>query len=56
MKSRLRQRQQDSKVARKRAAMDRPGGRSNYARKRTFLRTNGGWGKDYPNKPWRSSR
>ncbi len=29
-------------------------GNSNYAKKKAFLRKNGGYGIDYPNKPWKS--
>ena len=51
------------KQARKRAGMDRPKKRSNYARKVAFLTSHSElidgervvpWGSDYPGKPWRS--
>ena len=28
-------------------------GNSNYARKKAFLKTHGGYGFDYPEKPWK---
>lgn len=31
----------------------RPGGQSKYGRKEAFLLANGGWGFEYPNKPWK---
>lgn len=53
-----------AKRARKRAAMERPGRSSNYARKSTFLNTHSfvdaagnrivPWGSDFPHKPWKS--
>ena len=46
----------ERKRARKRGAMDRPEGNSNYARKRAFLITHGGCGSDYPDKPLKSIR
>lgn len=33
--------------------MATPGQKSNYAKKRTFLIKHGGFGFDYPDKPWK---
>lgn len=51
--SERRKKQQAEKKARKAAAMRTPGFKSKYARKVAFLKSNGGWGFDYPSpKPW----
>ncbi len=38
---------------RKERGMQRPGAKSMYARKRAYLTRYGGWGFDYPTKPWK---
>lgn len=44
----------EMKKVRKEAAMLRPGGKSNYARKYAYLVAHGGWGFDYAEpKPWK---
>lgn len=39
--------------AQKKTSMFRPGGQSHYARKRAFLNREGGWGWQWPGKPWK---
>ena len=53
MKSQKRQKQFAQKRATKENRMKKPGYKSNYAKKRLFLISNGGWGFDYPDKPWK---
>ena len=53
MPSRQRQRAIEAKRQRKADAQNRPKHRSNYARKRTYLNREGGWGSDYSLKPWK---
>jgi len=42
-----------AKKAGKESRMGRPGAKSNYAKKKSFLRTAGGFGFGYPDKPWK---
>lgn len=43
------------KKASKEMGMKNPGGESKYAKKKKWLARNGGFGFNYPDKPWRSS-
>lgn len=40
--------------AEREAGMLRAGGSSNYAKKKRWLHRHGGWGFEYPVKPWRA--
>lgn len=51
-KNRIKQMQ--DKRNRKQREMDKPGGNSNYARKKNYLAREGGWGFEYAEpKPWK---
>lgn len=51
-KNRVKQKQ--IKANRKKASMNKPGGNSNYARKKSYLASNGGFGFEYAEpKPWK---
>ena len=52
-KSKRRQAMFARKRVQKEQRMKKPGARSPYAKKKDFLRNNGGWGFDYPSKPWK---
>ena len=53
-KGKSRQQMFAAKKAAKESKMSRPGAKSNYAKKRSFLRRAGGFGFDYPTpKPWK---
>lgn len=55
MKSNKRQNQKNSKRQRKAISMQKSGGQSQYARKKAYLNSHGGWGFDYDEpKPWKS--
>jgi hypothetical protein len=56
MKRRTAKRQAHEKIKlQKMAGMKRPGGQSNYGRKKRFLDGHGGWGWEYSiPKPWKS--
>lgn len=43
----------ESKRAQKKAQQGKPGQQSRYARKKAFLMKNGGFGFNWPNKPWK---
>ena len=58
MKSKKRKKTLAMKARNKQIKMAKRGYKSNYAKKRAFLSSNGGWGFDYPvypetTKPWK---
>lgn len=48
-----REKEKAERRERKRIAMQTPGAMSNYARKRIYLNRHGGFGFEYPGKPWK---
>lgn len=55
MKNRTKRAEQRAKLkALKASSQARPGGASNYARKRKYLAKYGGFGFEYVTKPWRA--
>jgi hypothetical protein len=53
MKSDKRKKIVSGKAAAKEHRLNNPGFKSNYARKKAYLYIHGGFGFDYPDKPWR---
>jgi hypothetical protein len=53
MKGKRRRKLAAAKARKKTAEYKAGGGKSRYARKARFLAAQGGWGWQYPDKPWR---
>ena len=53
MKGKKRKRTLEMKKTTKTSKMGHPGYKSCYAKKHKFLAQNGGWGFEYPDKPWK---